>query len=381
MLSRSRLVAAIACALFWAAPAVAQTNYSWKYSSTDPASSGSWSPSGVPGASDTAVFGAFDGTTLNMPSFSAATSYGGLTLLGPQAFRTATFTGNGKTLTLGTSGTMTSAPFLYRGGFGTVAVLDNLTVNLATGTAFSSGSFEQSAGAVDLSGFSSRFDLQNGSKLRLVDAAGTTNYDLTINGGALLRVNAGTTLTNGLGVNTNPQGAIRFHGGGQLNAQGANGTASTIDLNQISAASGHGLVGVFLGTTVGGTPSVRLNLGNGTSQTGIDRSFRDIATGDVLAAGSGTLEFNFNGTISGFTGSQGLLFLAAGASGVPTTNGVLTEGTSTDTNSPYVILTGAIPSRSGSLGRFATINTSTGEVTAQIGTARTETSLSSVAAN
>ena len=126
--------------------------------------------------------------------------------------------------------------------------------------------------------------------------------------------------------------------------------------------------------------SVQVNLGNGTLQRGIDRYTRD-STGNVIGLGSGTIEFNFNGTLPGFTGSTGQLVLAPGATGVPTQNGVITEGTSSNTNSPYAILTGSIPSRSGFLGRFATINATTGEVTAQLGTARNETSLSSVAAN
>src|SRR4029079_17335784 len=42
---------------------------------------------------------------------------------------------------------------------------------------------------------------------------------------------------------------------------------------------------------------------------------------------------------------------------------------------------GRIPSRDGSLGRFATINSTTGAVTAQLGTARDNTNLSSAAAN
>ena len=78
---------------------------------------------------------------------------------------------------------MTATPFTYRGTFGSTIIFDNLQVNIATGTAFQSGNFEQTVGAMELTGLASRLDLRNGSQLRLVDAAGTTNYDLSINGG------------------------------------------------------------------------------------------------------------------------------------------------------------------------------------------------------
>ena len=143
---------------------------------------------------------------------------------------------------------------------------------------------------------------------------------------------------------------IRFNGGGTVNFQGDSGVASTFSANQVSSAAGHASVGVFSGSSGG---SVQVNLGNGTLQRGIDRYTRD-STGNVIGLGSGTIEFNFNGTLPGFTGSTGQLFLAPGATGVPTQNGVITEGTSSNTNSPYAILTGSIPSRSGFLGRFAT---------------------------
>ncbi len=190
-----------------------------------------------------------------------------------------------------------------------------------------------------------------------------------------------------MGVNSSAQGVIRFHGGGILNVQGADTSGTTnvntiFALNQVSSASGHASIGVFTGfNTNGGSgvPSVQATYGNGALQRGIDRYTRD-STGNVIGLGSGTAEFSFNGTVPGFTGSHAQLFLAPGATGVPTQNGVITEGTSLNTNSPYVILTGTIPNV-GFPGRFATINPTTGAVTAQLGTTRTEANLSSVAAN
>jgi fibronectin-binding autotransporter adhesin len=374
------------CVFALGRPAAAQTTSVWNYSSTDPTLSGSWT-NGVPGSGDTAVFNTFAGTTYNLPSFSQNAAIGDVRFLGLRPIVDTVFAGSGHTLTVGTGGSMTTAPLAVRGSIGGPAggtlAFNNLTVNIATGTTFASGSFEQQVGAVELSGSTARFDLRNGSQLRLIDAAGTTNYDLTLNSGAGIRVNAGTTLTNGVGVNTNPQGSIRFQGGGTVIVQGANDVASTFTLNQVVAASGHSSVSVFAGldTVTSGTPSVQLTIGNGSIQSGISRDVRDSA-GNLLGHGVGTIEFTFSAAaMPGFTGSVGQVFLAPGASGIAVQNGVITEGTSASTNSPYVILTGSIPNRTGSLGRFATINSTTGEVTAQTGTARTEANLSSVAVN
>lgn len=179
---------------------LAQTTYTWNYSGTDWNSASSWSPTGVPTSVDTAILGTFDTATLNAPSFSADAAAGQFRLIGP-GFVQATVLGGGHTLTVGTGGLMTAAPFTYRGTFGSTIIFDNLQVNIATGTAFQSGNFEQTVGAMELTGLASRLDLRNGSQLRLVDAAGTTNYDLSINGGQVT-VRAGAQITNGVGVNS-----------------------------------------------------------------------------------------------------------------------------------------------------------------------------------
>src|SRR5205807_1193759 len=119
-------------------------------------------------------------------------------------------------------------------------------------------------GAMEFTGFASRVALLNTSELRLVSADGTTNYDLTI-GGTQVTLNAGTKLTNGVGVNTAPQGAIRFGGGGgNLNVQGTAAAATAFTLNQVTALAGHGSVGVFPGS--GTSSTVQLTLGNGALQ-------------------------------------------------------------------------------------------------------------------
>ena len=374
-LLRSLIALVVGCVAV--APAAAQTTYTWNYSGTDWNTASSWSPEGVPTGADTALLTTFDAPTYNLPSFSANAAVGELDILGPRWGISTPFTGNNHTLTVGTGGQMTTAPLAYRGSFGTAVTLNNLTVNIANGTTFATG-YAETVGGMELSGFSSRFLLQNGAQLRLMNPAGITNYDLTINGGAQVSLSAGTQLTNGVGVNTAGQGAIRFHGGGILTVAGGNNVASTFDLNQIAAASGHATVNV---SATGTSGSVRLNLGNGTLQRGIDRYTRD-SSGTVISLGTGTLEFSFSGPIPGFSGATGQLFFANGAPGstMPTQNGVVTEGGSSNTNSPYVILTGSIPSRSGFLGRFAAYNSTTGAVTAQQGTARNETTLTSAVA-
>ncbi len=364
-------------------PASAQTTYSWNFSGTDWNTAANWSPSGVPTSTDIAVLGPFDGTAYTLPTFNAAGSAGQLAILGPRPLFTGIITGNGNTLTLGTGGVMSTAPLTERSTFGHTLTLNNLRVNIANGTSFAAG-YAQTIGAMDLSGFSSRIILSNGSQLRLVNASGTANYDLTINSGTQILVNAGTQITNGIGVNSAGQGAIRFHGGGLITFQGANNVASTFNANQVVAAAGHSIVRVSFGGTTG---TVTLNLGNADAalankQRGIGRPSTVNADNSILSIGTGTIAFDFNGVIPGFAGSQATLNAAIGTTfSMVNQNGVITEGSSNNTNSPYVILTGSIPSRDGALGRFATINTTTGVITAQQGTDRNDTTLTSAAAN
>jgi fibronectin-binding autotransporter adhesin len=378
-----RLIALIAIYLLVCArPAVAQPTYFWNYSGTNPTLAGSWSPGGgPPTAADTAVISTFDAPVYNLPNFGANAAYGQLVLIGPRPLANVPFIGNGNTLTLGTGGVMTGPVLSYRGDFASMIQLDNLRINIANGTSTAAGTFAQYVGAFDLTGNSARFELLTGSQLRLVNAAGTANYNLTISGGAQLLIRDGALVTNGLGVNAATQGAIRFHGGGTLNVQGTNGADTIFNVNQISAVSGHSSVGVFAGTS-GTTPTVQLNVGNTNLQRGIDRYTRD-STGTVIGLGSGTVEFNFNSVIPGLGTSTGSLFFANGAVGatVPSQNGVITEGSSLNTNSPYVILTGFHPTLSGTAGRFATYNSATGAVTAQLGTTRDENTLTSAAPN
>ncbi len=359
-----RSAVAFAASLSVVQPVAAQTTYQWNYSGTDWHTSGSWSPDGVPTSASTAVLGLFDGPTYNVPSFSANAAAGRFRILGPRGLSVGTMFGNGNTLTLGTGGVMTDPTFAFRGTFGATITLDNLRTNIATGTSYAAGSYASNVGAMDFSGFNSRFILQNGSELRLIDAAGTTNHNLTISG-TLVALSSGTRITNGLGVNNNAQGAIRFQGGGNLSLQGADGLDDVFNLNQIAAASGHASVGVFAGSS-GITPTTRLNLGNSTLQSGIDRF-----TGTPPSGGSGTLEFAFGGAIPGFTGAVGSVFLAPGPFGIPNQNGVIIDGG----GSPYVILTGSVTGVSFG-GRFATINPATGEVTAQLGTTLNQSNLS-----
>src|SRR5262249_13900436 len=156
---------------------------------------------------------------------------------------------------------------------------------------------------------------------------------------------------------------VQFQGGGTLNLQGANATVSggvtTIhNLNQVAAHSGHAVVGVFAGANSGvNLAQVEGHFGNAAVQAGIDRFIRNVA-GTVVGFGNATVEFSVSGTdtIPGFAGSRTRVFLAPGASGIATQNGVITEGTSANTNAPYVILTGSISGVTGTAGRFATIN-------------------------
>ena len=358
----------------------AQTTHSWNYSGPNWNTAANWSPSVVPTSADTAILGPFSGSTYTPPTFTASATVGQLVILGPRPLADATVAGNGNTLTLGTGGVMSTAPLTVRSTFGHTLALDNLTVNIANGTSFAAG-FAQTVGAMELSGFSSRIVLNNGSQLRLVNAAGTANYDLTLNSGFQLVVSPGAQVTNGIGVNAAVQGAIRFHGGGIMNFRGGDTGTTTFNANQVVAASGHSSVGVFFGGPLGGGAVTVLNLGNAAIQRGIDRFTRD-STGTVISLGTGTVEFNFSSSpLPGFAGSQAQLVFRPGPTGVPMQNDVITENISSNGNSPYVILTGNVPGIDGFTGRFATWNSTTGAVTAQMGVQRTEATLSATPAN
>ncbi len=357
-----RFIAAFAVSVALCPVATAQSTYFWNYSGTDAASAGSWTPGGVPGTADTAVFGTFDGATYNLPSFSADTAIGEVRVLGPRWGVNTPFTSTGHTLTVGRNATLTTAPLTYRGGFGTTLILDNLTTTVANGTAFASG-YASTIGAVEFSGFGSRIDIRNGSKLWLENTAGI-DYDLTINGGAQVTVRDGSEIFNG------SNGVIRFHGGGSLNVQGTSGVTSTFHLNEIAAASGHATIGVFAGGTTAAS-AVQLYLG-----VNHDRLQQGVTQYPPGGLGTGTVEFNVNGIMPGFSGSQAQLLATVT---IPTVNGVIVPSTGSTSNTPYAILTGKISSSSGSFyGRFAAYNGS--QVTAQLGTTRDETALSSAAA-
>jgi fibronectin-binding autotransporter adhesin len=348
-------------------PAAAQDVYVWNYSGTNWNTSGSWSPTGVPTSIDTAVFDHATTTTVPNFSLSGSAATGQLAFLGPGRLLSPLntgflFSGAGNTLTVGTGGSMTVSPLLSRGSGGVgVMTFDSVQLRIADGTTFGSGSTAANAGAVEIGYFSSWF-LRNGTNFRLSDSTGTTNYALTLSGGNLRLLPstaAGGTapqLTNGLG-NAATQQAIQFHGGGTLGLQSAHTSGSTsvttsYALNGLMLGAGGATVEVFTGNnlTTGGTgiSSVQVTFGNGNTQAGLTRQ----VTG---GAAYGTLAFNPNRTEFGAGGTRSRVFLATGSSGsIPTQNGVITEGTTAGTNSPYVIVLNAVStSASGINGRFA----------------------------
>ena len=96
-------------------------------------------------------------------------------------------------MTLGTGGSDDRRAVLPTGHFGSTVTLDNLRVNIANGTTFPAAAFAQTLGAVEFTGLGRLgSNLANGSQLRLIDAAGTTNYDLTINGAQISSALCGT---------------------------------------------------------------------------------------------------------------------------------------------------------------------------------------------
>ena len=347
-------------------PAAAQTQYSWNYSGSAWNTGSNWSPSGPPTSADTALFDHATTTTISSPgvTLSGSSTTGQLAFFGPGRLVSPTstgflFSGAGNTLTVGIGGPMTVSPLLSRGsgGVGTMT-FDNVQLRIADGTTFGSGSAAANAGAVEIGYFSSWF-LRNGTNFKLSDSTGTTNYALTLSGGNL-RLFPGTgaapQLTNGLG-NAATQQAIQFHGGGTLGFQSAHTTSTTnvttsYALNGLMLGAGGATVDLVTGSnTTGGTglSSVQVTFGSVSTQAGLTRQ----VTG---GAAYGTLTFNPSPSTTAFGdgGTRVRVFLAAGPSGsIPTQNGVITEGTTAGTNSPYVIVLNATSGGSGITGRFA----------------------------
>lgn len=380
MASRFRGVLSIAIFLFSFQNVSAQTTYSWGYTGTNWNDAGSWLPGGGPPTSaDTALFDHYPGTTFStQPTFTASASVGRLVFLGPRTLANFTITGGGNTLTLGTGAAMSESPFTFRGGFGTTLILNNLLTNVATGTSLTGTA--ATIGAMEFNGFGTRLSLTNGSIMRLSNVAGTANYDLTISG-AQIALAAGTQITNGVG-SAFQQGRLTFQGGGILSVSGATSGTTSFSLNQVAAQSGHTQINL----TRGSATALNLTLGN-SSQAGIDGFVRNFNGTALSALSDGTIQINLNDTIPLTSGATGPahVFLGTGVGTIAQTNGVITRGTSSNTNSPYVVINGFITGftglSSGSLTRFAAFNTGTGEVQGQAGTLQSEATLGTAVVN
>lgn len=378
MIGRFRCFVSIALLLTLTQTTPAQTTYTWSYAGTNWNDATNWSPGGgPPTSSDTALFDHYPGTSFTtQPTLTASTSVGRMLFLGPRSIANYQFTGGGNTLTLGTGAAMSESALSFRGGFGTTIVFSNLQTNIATGTSFAGTA--ATLGAMEFNQTGSRFSLMNSSIVRLTNAANTQNYDLTISG-AQIALAAGTQLTNGVGSNTSQQGRLTFQGGGILTVSGATSGTTNFTMNQVAAQSGNTQITL----SRGGATALNLTLGNSTLQAGIDGFVRDFNGTALSALSDGTIQINLNDTIpltSGATGPSNV-FLAAGASGIAQTNNVITRGSSSNTNSPYVIITGTVAGNSGTSTRFASFSTGSNLVLGQAGTTRTETNLGSAALN
>ena len=270
----------------------------------------------MPGATDVALFDAFTGTgagfVIPMPSLAGDRTVGQLRYLGPRGLTADTntlFAGNGFSLSAGTGGAMTAAPFLLRGNFATRTGLDNLTVRVTPGTSFVAGSAGESLGGVEISGQANNPILRNGAGFRLSNGSGATatNYALTLTTGAQLSfLNAGT-IDTGYSNPASRQQAVQFQGGALLTLQGANAPSSTdvttpFTLNGLNAQSGAAVLNVAVGSNLStGQARTQLNLGVGTAQPGFDRFIRN-AAGAVVGFGGGTVELQLGDTIAGTAG-------------------------------------------------------------------------------
>jgi fibronectin-binding autotransporter adhesin len=372
MTGRLRTTVSIALLLGLTQTALAQNTYSWGYTGTNWNDAGSWLPGGGPPTSaDTALFDHYPGTTFStQPTFTASASVGRVVFLGPRTLANFTLTGGGNTLTLGTGAAMTESLLTFRGGFGTSLILNNLQTNVATGTTLTGTA--ATIGAMEISGFGTRLSLTNGSILRLSNVAGTANYDLTISG-AQIALAAGTQITNGVG-SAFQQGRLTFQGGGILSVSGATSGTTSFSLNQVAAQSGHTQINL----TRGSATALNLTLGNSV-QAGIDGFVRNFSGTALSALSDGTIQINLNDTIpltSGVTGPSNV-FLGTGVGSIAQVNGIITRGTSSNTNSPYVIITGTIAGNTGVSTRFASFSTGSNLVLGQAGTTRTEANLGS----
>ena len=265
---RFALLTALACTGF-GGPALGQTSFTWNNTGTA-WTTGSWTPSGSPGSTDSAQFnvlGTFGASTINSPSLSSSTTIAQVSFSNTATFQGWALSGSGSL----TAGSSTVSGLVARGA-GTYSI--DLGNGIATSVALTgvSGVTGPTTGGA--------LNLGSGSTVQLtgntIASLGTSA--LSFRGGALI-------LDNSTG---NPAGGQRLTGSGQLNFAGG---GSILEFR--SAGGGTNFTGLSGVVSLGGGDSTIK--ANQTGSGALNITFGSLertsttATVNFASTGSGTL--------------------------------------------------------------------------------------------
>lgn len=297
--------------------APAQTSYAWNGARTDWATSSSWTPAGVPGAGDTALFENYvSANPLSLPILNANAQvsslhfdYNFVQLDTPSTSTTSppnALLGNGRTVTVGSGGSQVFSPVRLSGSVDRIG-FENLQVSLAAGTTLTGDAAVNGVLTVDTL---NRLALLNNSNFQAFIPPNGPLLPITLNGGGIV-----VDGTSSFGADTvrSFSGTMQFIGGASQNpggttVHGAGGIAvlsgqTSVTLSQISDPGGQfrNNVEVWFGQL--STPGLSIPL-----------SSRGLVSFNIQTAGTGKVVLNgFGGLVS---------------------NGLIRDG-----NTPYVTIT------------------------------------------
>ncbi|HET6572721.1 MAG TPA: hypothetical protein VFG68_03895 [Fimbriiglobus sp.] len=229
--------------------ASAQTTYSWNGARTDWAAASSWTPNGVPGAADTALFeNTVSANPLSLPVLNGNAQVGALHFdynlvqldtPSTSTFGTPnTFLGNGHTLTVGNGGSQSFSPVRITGSVDRIG-FENLQVALAAGTTLTGDAAVNGVLTVDTL---NRLALLNNSNFQAFVPPNGTLLPVTLNGGGLVvdgtsSFGADTIRSFGgnmqfIGGSSTTSGATTIHGAGGIQVLSGQ---TTVNLSQITS--------------------------------------------------------------------------------------------------------------------------------------------------
>jgi hypothetical protein len=297
------LALAVGLAFVIAQPAQAQTTYCWNGARTDWAAASSWTPNGVPGAADTALFENYvSSNPLSLPVLNGNVQVGALhfdynlvQLVNPTTSTSGTpntFLGNGHTLTVGSGGSQPFSPVRISGAVDRIG-FENLQVALAAGTTLTGDAAVNGVLTVDAL---NRLDLFNNSYFQAFIPPNGALLPVTLNGGGLVVDGTsilgadtirsfGSTMQFIGGASPSPGGST-IHGTGGIQVLSGQ---TTVTLSQISNPGSGFRDNVELWLGQGPAPGLSIPL---SSRGLLSFNIQTAGTGKIVIDGYGGLVSN-----------------------------------------------------------------------------------------